>query len=591
MENTFEYSDIPIKKEGYYNKIVIENSKVKYIHTKLPEKQEGDILNYNEYLEHDIEKIYIPVKDLNNNEENQNQTKNEKKFESSPALDFFNPPCIGNTYSLGFQPVTDGLSLRTFKFDFNITTPLKLNLSVPSFNIYDLPPGINILDYYPVIETGCEFADTSDPGMIFPGIPCAPPELTFCKKRVRIRLFGRTVRLPDIMYPCGIKFKTNYKISLEKSNFKPDVIYSFNGCGIKLNGSLNTTGKFTAQIILGIGATQFLELMRQVDFRTFVSIYQYFGEDGDPNEINMLNYLVKVLKKPIEWFLEIGLKMGTILLYTDYPIISVCITSIKFDYTIKLIDFNTYCQNYNISVNNLEYKNKDIELLTNGKYISLGVYPFGKVNLDFYLGLVTLDYSGDYKGNLMDTIIMMVKNEIVTLLSNSQTSQTKNRLIYLKTFQYVFDTLLSYSKTIPLYWDMLNMIKLKLEMTLRVCADPRLGYKPIFLVCSTQTFTEETLKYLLEFVLYRLIDKYIYENVDRILIPEIPVDQLPNIITAVSGLKKKIDDFNAQINLANKKYKQFIDDAVRLAKEELLRLVEDIPEFSFQSMLCSPVLP
>ena len=64
-------------------------------------------------------------------------------------------------------------TLETFKYYFNSKTKINLSFSIPSFNIYDIPPGVDIIDYVPNVETDCDHIDGDI--IIFPGLPCALP--------------------------------------------------------------------------------------------------------------------------------------------------------------------------------------------------------------------------------------------------------------------------------------------------------------------------------------------------------------------------------------------------------------------------------
>ena len=611
MDNNFEYSDIPFKKEGYYNRIIVKDSKVKFISIELPKKDEG-ILNYNKYLEHDIEKIILPVK-TNNEENNDNNLNNYETNDKINDIDdeindnIYNTdddsnnlkminlgnkdipiPCVGNQFIPGLLPKSDPYLLQTFNFKFNSTIPLNMNLSVPSFNIYDIPPGLDILSYYPVIDNDCEFSDTGDPNMIFPGIPCAPPQLTFCKKRNRIRMFGRTIKLPDIIYPCGIKFKTNYKITLEKSNLQPDIIYSFDGCGVNVNGNIFITGRVTSQIILGVAIVEFLDILRIVDINTFIAIYQYYGEDGDPTQINVIQFLVNNLKKSIEWFLELGFKLGKIYKDKNKPIISVTITSINFDYTIKIDNFNLYYQNNNVYVNNLSYTSSNNEILTNGRYISLGAYVDGSIKLDLFLGTYILGYTGGRGGNIIDTVLKMVSDEINNINNTPNSNNNiilKNRATFLSIFNNNLSNILSISDNIPILYHFLNDFKIKVDFTMRMCLDPKLGYAPVYVLCCEAHVDLDVCKA----VIFQQIDTTI-GAVDLQLYTSAILDGLP-LGFLPQSIKDRINYYNSQVGVANGIYKNYIDNAVNIAKNYLNNYF-NTGNFNIGKIKsCVPILP
>ena len=169
-------------------------------------------------------------------------------------------------YHLGvLSPSND--PIKTFKFNFSNKTDINLSFSIPSFNIYDTPPGLDIIDYAAKFDSDCDYVDGDI--IIFPGVPCALPEIAMCKKTLTKKILGKRINLGTINYPCGYKQKTIGSIVLNKNESPPEVLFNFPGFDFKCLGSFDISGEIVVEMTSGLPIELFSKIFKGFDLDTY----------------------------------------------------------------------------------------------------------------------------------------------------------------------------------------------------------------------------------------------------------------------------------------------------------------------------------
>jgi len=291
---------------------------------------------------------------------------------------------IGNSlgtiaaYQLGLLiPSRD--QLKQFNFKFNDRTPINLSFNLPSFDIYDLPPGVEVIDYVPKVKTSCDYLDGN---ILFPGVPCAPPEVIWCSKQLTKKVLGKRVNLGTIPYPCGVKQKTIGGIVLEKFSPSNNRLFHFPGFDFKCVGSFNINGEMIVDMESGLPIDLFIQLFKGFDLNTYNSV-----TDSDKNPITNIHAVLKTISvsKAFQWFLDFA-KYAMIRTPPSVVILAFTISSIKISCTATLDRFSaTYGSNKLFDINNLSYRENNFELLQNGQFIETSITATS--DIEFRVGL------------------------------------------------------------------------------------------------------------------------------------------------------------------------------------------------------------
>ena len=141
---------------------------------------------------------------------------------------------------------------REYEFPYSSSTPIKFDFGIPSFNIYDLPPNVKLLDFRPAFDWRCYRGSMHR--QIFPGIPCRF-EIVWCSRdfcwhtpyfrrwRLRWRRHCRSIR-----YPCGVRISTLGRVGLVNASFPRKRIYTFPGLSMKCDSEISTSGDIKARL-------------------------------------------------------------------------------------------------------------------------------------------------------------------------------------------------------------------------------------------------------------------------------------------------------------------------------------------------------
>ena len=168
-----------------------------------------------------------------------------------------------NNSAFSADSIFDSTYSKEFNFDYSSSSPIDFNFGIPSFNIYDLPPNVKLLDFRPAFDWRCYRGSMHR--QIFPGIPCRF-EIVWCSRdfcwhtpywrrwRLRWRRHCRSVR-----YPCGVRISTLGRVGLVNASFPRKRIYHFPGLSMKCDSKISTSGKIKARFSTNADVTKFLD--------------------------------------------------------------------------------------------------------------------------------------------------------------------------------------------------------------------------------------------------------------------------------------------------------------------------------------------
>jgi hypothetical protein len=450
-------------------------------------------------------------------------------------------------YQLGLLSPS-GDSIKTFKFNFSNKSDINLSFSIPSFNIYDTPPGLDIIDYVPKFDSGCDYLDGDI--IIFPGVPCALPEIAMCKKTLTKKILGKRINLGTIIYPCGYKQKTIGSIVLNKNESSPDILFSFPGFDFKCVGSINISGEITIEMTSGLPIDLFSKIFKGFDSATYNSITN-FGKNPITDIATTLKS-ISVKNPSFQWFLKFA-KYAITQTSPGISILNICITSIKISSTTSI---NYLSANYGsetlFNINNLSYSENNYELLKNGRYISISIDT--TANIDFNIGLGSyqigqLAKDAEASSNLLGLIIKMITSE-------KNTSQTGIRFRELEVCLNFINKLLDSENEsitpfkIPSFITMLKNVKTKVDLSLNLSISiiepvPVVAFNASVIFTFAQII-EFIKQYLAEFVVDTLLSS---ADIQMFLI-NIESQAIEQLIKPA----KLPDSITSQIHVLNKKF-------------------------------------
>lgn len=450
-------------------------------------------------------------------------------------------------YQLGLLSPS-GDPIKTFKFNFNNKTDINLSFSIPSFNIYDTPPGLDIIDYVPNFDSSCDYVDGDI--VIFPGVPCALPEIAICKKTLTKKILGKRINLGTINYPCGYKQKTIGSIVLNKNESSPDILFNFPGFDFKCIGSFDISGEIIVEMSSGLPIDLFSKIFKGFDSDTYNSITNF-----DKNPITNIATTLKSIsvKKPsFQWFLNFA-KYAMSQTSLGIAILKICITSIKITSTtsLKYLTAN-YGSETLFNINNLSYSENNYELLKNGRYISASIDT--TANIDFSIGLGSyqigqLAKDAQSSNNLLGLIIKMITLEKNTLQSGTRFKELENCLNFINKLLDSENNSTTPFK-MPNFITMLKNVKTKVDLSLSLSISI---IKPVPVVAfnASVNFTfaqiiEFIKQYLADFVVDALLSS---ADIQMFLI-NIESQALEQIIKPL----KLPDSITSQVNVLNKKF-------------------------------------
>ena len=450
-------------------------------------------------------------------------------------------------YHLGvLSPSND--PIKTFKFNFSNKTDINLSFSIPSFNIYDTPPGLDIIDYAAKFDSDCDYVDGDI--IIFPGVPCALPEIAMCKKTLTKKILGKRINLGTINYPCGYKQKTIGSIVLNKNESPPEVLFNFPGFDFKCLGSFDISGEIVVEMTSGLPIELFSKIFKGFDLDTYNSITNS-GKNPITNIASALKS-ISVKKPSFQWFLKFA-KYAISQTSPGITILEICISSIKISSTTTLKYLSAaYGSDTLFDINNLSYSENNYELLQNGRYISASIDTTANINFNIGLGsyqIGQLAKDAEASNNLLGLIVKMITTEKNTL-------QPGTRFRELEKCLNLINNLLDIEKKsstafkIPNFITMLKNVKTKVDLSLSLSINI-IAPVPEITFNATVNFT---FAQIIEFIKQHLADFV----VDVLLSSADAQMFLVNIQTeAIEHMIKPLkipDQITSQIGALNKKF-------------------------------------
>ena len=531
-----------------------------------------DVKNNFFNIKHDISNFENFI-DNNNNHILKSVLRSSQEVEPSDG-------CAGLFYNVGIPPTKD--VLKTFNFNFSKTIPINISASIPEINIYDIPPGLKLLDVVPVVN-GCDFLDT-DSQILFPGFPCAVPEITFCEKKITKKILGKRITLGVFPYPCGLKQKMIGSIKLVPDDTESSPIYTFPKTGIQLKGSIYINTKITVEISTNVDVDFLCDTIKKFDN----IIYNLATDNGVISFKDTVSVLKKVLSLVknggLEWLLKLVRFVYTL---SSYGLtFAVTITSILVSYKVSINYFKAYHGDKIIEINNLSYEEQDFEILKNEKYIALKLESNLDLSLDIKLGVYQ---AGDmtYGCNLTTLLSKAITSELNNLNKlNVISSKTAARINQLNKIFVILTTN-------PISYFVLNNINIPIDLSIKLCAPLKGTILPEVVGCAKVSIVlEDVLKFIKKDLL-NIIQSFL--SVTQYL-DEINVDNLQNIISVIPGAKiphdirNKINSINQKIKSANNLYLGFI----QLALNAAFSVLDKIPSSSFPLTttiaICVPII-
>lgn len=496
-----------------------------------------------------------------------------------------NNGCAGLFYDTHYIVPTND-TLKTFNFNFSKTIPFNISASIPEINIYDIPPGIKLLDFIPVVNGSCDYLNTDNP-IIFPGLPCALPEIDICYKKLTRRIFGRTITLGIYPYPCGIQQKMIGSITLEPDNTESTPIYTFPKTGLQISGSVYTNINITAEISTNVDVDFFASVVEKFDKALYDSATNN-GKAPFKNTTSALRTILSLIKDGgLKWLLKLLRFVHTI---SEYGLtFALTITSILVDYKINIRNFNAYYGDRNVEINNISYEENNFEILKDGKYISLQLNSNSALSLVLDLGT----YTG---GNFSEkcNLPYLLSKAIINQIQNLPPSNNSNRF-YLFARRYQLNNILNFitSKTNPINVLLLNNITIPINLSIKLCSPLEGIILPEVVGCVSINFVlGDLLKFIKEDMI-RIIGKFL--SLTKYA-EQINADNLQNIISVIPGatipddIKSKINLINVKIEQVNNLYLGFVQIALQAA----FSVLDKIPSTQFPLTttigVCVPII-
>lgn len=492
-------------------------------------------------------------------------------------------------YQLGLISPESNL-LKTFKFNFNNKSNINIGFEIPSFNIYDLPPGAEVIDYVFTAENNCDYVGGDI--ILFPGVPCDFPELKICKKTLTKKICGKRINIGTVEYPCGLRQKTIGSIVLNKDDSPPDVLYNFPGCKFKCDGSIFVTGEMVVEMSTELPISLFTEILKKQDIDTYNSITT--NGTKPITDTSQALKLIFNIRPNFQWFLNFA-KYAIAFNSAGLAILNICITSIKISSTcsLKYLGANfgpsgatrtaygkTSKVTNGISINNLSYSENNYELLQKGRYISASISTNADINFEIGLGSYKIgqlfkDTAGD--DNFLGLIIKMINSEKNNTPPGIRLRELTEALNFLNG-QINSEKLSDIPYRKPNFVNILKNIKTKVDLSLSLSV----GVKepvPVISFNSTICFTfaqiiEFIKKYLSDFIVDALLSsvdgQMFLANIElRAIEYVIKPFSIPNSITNI------VDKFNKKFDYARNLFKGYVTIGIMESTSFLQKIITD----------------
>lgn len=461
-------------------------------------------------------------------------------------------------YHLGIL-TPSGDPIKTFKFNFNNKQDINLSFSIPSFNIYDTPPGLDIIDYVADVGTDCDYLDGDI--ILFPGVPCALPEIAMCKKTLTKKILGKRINLGTINYPCGYKQKTIGSIALNKSNTTPGVLFEFPGFDFNCVGGFDISGELIVEMTSGLPIELFTTVFKGFDLATYNAITNS-GKNPITNIASTLQSIA-ARKPTFQWFLKFA-KYAMSQTSPGISILQVCITSIKVTSTTTLKYFSaTYGSKSLFNLNNLSYSEKNYELLQNGRYISFGIDTTANINLSIGLGsyqLGQLVKDADSANNFLGLVMKMINTEKNTLPAGPRLRELTSALAFLND-QLNEENIGIAPFRIPNFITMLKNVKNKVDLSLSLTINV-LTPVPEAAFIATVNFTfAQIIEFIKQYLADYVVDVILASADAQMLLINLEKDVIENVIKPVklpSAITSQINELNNKFDYARNLFKGYI---------------------------------
>lgn len=561
------------------------------------DENEIDVNSLNEYMENTINKFYTIKHDILKFIEHSNKseliltTVNDisgniiqgsshlKPYAFDPDLSIINSskdmnistkssfPTFPEDSCLGQLIWNPGLPIPFIR-DFIINTPPKTSnlyfyFVLPGFSIYDSDVGLNLLDYQPVVDNDCDFfSEKEDAITIFPGLPCAPPDITFCRSCRSFRIFKRRFTTCSPPYPCGYKQKTNYQISLVKRNFFPENLFSFGGLSVVFNADVKTSSKITFRALSNVPVDTFIDLLKKFDNNIYIRISK--------NNTIKFSKADDVLKEFIYNFndLELLLKFGifAISYWKEGAFFSISIISIKVRVNFYIHYFEAdigYPNNFKIS--NLRHDEDEIELFTSGQNITFELEFGGPISVSFNLFTGSLSKilktAEDAYYEASDTIIG-ARTDLLAIILRLLRRMVRIGNSHLYNSQVALENIIKTASALNL-GEIIRGFNPTISISLNLCIDPKIAV-PIAAICSTiKMYDINVMDVFKNFIKHQIIpttDSAPFEEVGDSIINAIPDNNIKNTLRDINNKVKYANNiYQGILTIAFNNAFQFLD--------------------------------
>ena len=475
-------------------------------------------------------------------------------------------------YHLGLiTPQND--PIKTYKFKFQNNSGINIDFGIPAFNIYDTPPGLNIIDYVFNLEQNCDYI--SGDIVIFPGIPCELPVVEICKKTLTTKIFGKKINLGTIPYPCGLKQKTIGNIILNKNDSSPGVLYNFPGCYFKCLGSTDISGEMVVEMGSGLPLNLFIKIFKDFDITTYNSITNN-GNKPIKNIQAALRGIFNIIPN-FQWFLKFA-KYAITFNSSGLTILNICITSIKISSTCSINYLAAGFGDKTFSINNLSYSENNYELLQNGRYISASITTNADINFEIGLGSYKIGQlvNATEDGSFFGLLIKMISSEKNKTISGTMRF---NELLIAENFfndQINSETLSNTPYKIPSLVNILKNVKTKVDLSLSLSVgitEP----VPVVSFNATACFTmAQIIEFIKQYLSDFIVDALLMSIDAQSFFANIQLDVIEYMIrpsTLPSFVRSNVDLLNRKFEYARNIFKGYVTIGIMESTSFLQKII------------------
>lgn len=537
-------------------------------------------------IKHDLSNIKLLSK-INYDDKIKQNIKNMRLKSVDP-----DHPCFGFSFDPGFPPLFNEFT-KSYTYKFNNQIKINKNFSIPDFDIYDIPPGIKILDYIPVVDTGCDYFDPDK--VVFPGIPCALPEIAICKKRLSKKIFGRRINLGTIYYPCGYKQKLKGSIGLDKNDAKSEILYSSPKANFNFNGNLKLYGDISVEISSNIPVSELLYMIKNFDIDTYNKIVNSNTTINSSNDIFDKLYSIG---KNIDWYLKFA-QFSYDSFNLDFYI-SICLYSVIINYELYIKNFSISYGDKKFSINELYYEETNYEIMQKGRFLSFELNSDPSISIDFGIGNFKL---GDITNTFSETspqtstfingftilnlIIKMANKEINTIQDNV-TGKLGLRKKELITAINILTELLNVSNNIPGLTTLIKSINIDVFVSLKLCLSRDVPVPTLFICGESELKISDFIDIIKEDITNLIVETLSLTNYVKIDLDFIEDKISP--LNLPAEIKNQVNNINNKIEYANNLYIGYVENSIAKAFSYLDKIKDEI-KLTPTITMCTPFFP